>query len=173
MKALRRAYKVLLNDYQRIRLHQAEAAALPVGAPPLAPLTLDAHPSLGPELTEWLVDNCSKEKETAKSIRNGVDDLIQLEKTSIARSCAMVYASLSPTVQRDAAAGFATNVCIASFRRFRGILPATNKNMQLPSPFINGYTRSSLSLMCRLTSTSKPSTRYERYGEARRTTPQR
>ncbi|RHY02739.1 hypothetical protein DYB25_013896 [Aphanomyces astaci] len=97
MKRLRRTYKVVLNDYKRIRLHQAEAAALPAGAPPLAPLTLDAHPSLGPELTEWLADNRSTEEETAKSIRNGVDELIQLEKTSIARSCALVYASLSPT----------------------------------------------------------------------------
>ncbi|ETV66279.1 hypothetical protein H257_17247 [Aphanomyces astaci] len=134
MKGLRRAYKVLLNDYKIIRLHQAEAAALPAGAPPLAPLTLDAHPSLGPELTELLADNRSTEEETAKSIRIGVDELIHLEKMSIARSCALVYASLSLTVHRDASSGFAMNVCIASFRRFRGILPATNKNMQLPSP---------------------------------------
>ncbi|RHZ04065.1 hypothetical protein DYB31_013184 [Aphanomyces astaci] len=52
MKGLRRAYKVLLNDCKRIWLHQAEAAVLPAGSPPLPPLTLDAHPPLGPELTE-------------------------------------------------------------------------------------------------------------------------
>ncbi|RHZ39737.1 hypothetical protein DYB26_014785, partial [Aphanomyces astaci] len=40
----------------------------------------------------------------AKSIRNHVDELIKLEKTAITRSCALVYASLSPTVKRDAAA---------------------------------------------------------------------
>ncbi|RHY87586.1 hypothetical protein DYB35_001598, partial [Aphanomyces astaci] len=104
MKGLRRAYKVLLNDCKRIRQHQAEAAALPAGSPPLPPLTLDAHPPLGPELTEWLADNRSTDEAIAKSIRNHVDELIKLEKTAIARSCALVYASLSPTVQRDAAA---------------------------------------------------------------------
>ncbi|RLO02117.1 hypothetical protein DYB28_014740 [Aphanomyces astaci] len=56
------------------------------------------------KLTEWLADNRSTDEAIAKSIRNHVDELIQLEKTSIARSCALVYASLSPTVQRDAAA---------------------------------------------------------------------
>ncbi|RLO09851.1 hypothetical protein DYB28_001398 [Aphanomyces astaci] len=81
-----------------------EAAALPTGAPPLPPLTLDAHPPLGPELTEWLADNRSTEEAIARSIRNHVDELIKLEKTVIARSCSLVYASLSPTVQRDAAA---------------------------------------------------------------------
>ncbi|RQM20340.1 hypothetical protein B5M09_008583 [Aphanomyces astaci] len=43
MKGLRRAYKVLLNDCKLIRLHQAEAAALPAGAPPLPPLTPTHH----------------------------------------------------------------------------------------------------------------------------------
>ncbi|RHZ02174.1 hypothetical protein DYB31_012602, partial [Aphanomyces astaci] len=85
MKGLCRAYKVLLNDCKRIRQHQAEAAALPAGSPPLPPLTLDAHPPLGPELTGWLADNRSTDEAIAKSIRKHVDELIKLEKTAIAR----------------------------------------------------------------------------------------
>ncbi|RQM31352.1 hypothetical protein B5M09_010831 [Aphanomyces astaci] len=65
-----RTYKVLLNDCKSIRLHQAEATALLAGAPPLPPLTLNAHAQLDPELTEWLADNRSTDEVIAKSIRN-------------------------------------------------------------------------------------------------------
>ncbi|ETV77197.1 hypothetical protein H257_09084 [Aphanomyces astaci] len=80
-----RTYKVLLNDCKSIRLHQAEATALLAGAPPLPPLTLNAHAQLDPELTEWLADNRSTDEVIAKSIRNHVDELIKLEKTAITR----------------------------------------------------------------------------------------
>ncbi|RHY99478.1 hypothetical protein DYB37_007939 [Aphanomyces astaci] len=99
IKGLGRAYKVLLNDCKSIRLHQTEATALLAGAPLLPPLTLDAHPQLDPELTEWLADNRTTYEAIAKSIRNHVDELIKLEKTVITRCCTLVYASLSPTVQ--------------------------------------------------------------------------
>ncbi|RHZ39036.1 hypothetical protein DYB26_013883 [Aphanomyces astaci] len=49
------------------------------------------------KLTAWLTDNRSTDEEITRSIRNHVDELIKLEKTVIARSCALVYASLSPT----------------------------------------------------------------------------
>ncbi|RLO08681.1 hypothetical protein DYB28_008077 [Aphanomyces astaci] len=82
--------------------------------------SLDAHPPLGPELIEWLADNRSTEDAIARSIRNHVDTFIKLEKTIIARPCALVYASLSPTLQRDAAAGIrdeCTHCIISSLRR--------------------------------------------------------
>ncbi|RLO04077.1 hypothetical protein DYB28_005170, partial [Aphanomyces astaci] len=82
------AYKVLLNDCKRIRLHQAEVLHC-------LPAHRLSHHSRSTPTHHWVI---------AKSIRNHVDELIKLEKTAIARSCALVYASLSPTVQRDAAA---------------------------------------------------------------------
>ncbi|RHY92415.1 hypothetical protein DYB31_016472 [Aphanomyces astaci] len=53
------------------------------------------------KLTAWLTDNRSTDEEITRSIRNHVDELIKLEKTVIARSCALVYASLSPTNMRQ------------------------------------------------------------------------
>ncbi|ETV67677.1 hypothetical protein H257_16148 [Aphanomyces astaci] len=94
------SYKVLLNDCKCIRLHQAEAVALPEGSPPLPPLTIDAH---------------------LQPLDGRGDELIKLEKTAISRSCALVYASLSPTVQRDAAAEIRDECahCIISSLRWK------------------------------------------------------
>ncbi|ETV67865.1 hypothetical protein H257_15989 [Aphanomyces astaci] len=82
--------------------------------------TTHAHPPLGVKLTEWLAENCSTDEVIAKSICNHVDELIKFEKTAIARSCALVYASLSPTVQRNAAPGIrdeCAHLIISSLRR--------------------------------------------------------
>ncbi|RLN89922.1 hypothetical protein DYB28_001044 [Aphanomyces astaci] len=49
-----------------------------------------------------------------------MDELIKLEKAAIARLCALVYASLSPTVQRDVVAGIrdeCAHCIISSLRR--------------------------------------------------------
>ncbi|RHY81001.1 hypothetical protein DYB31_015080 [Aphanomyces astaci] len=52
-------------------------------------------------------------------MRNHVDQLNKVEKAAIARSCALVYASFSPTVQRDAANGIRDECahCIISLLR--------------------------------------------------------
>ncbi|RLO07106.1 hypothetical protein DYB28_014373, partial [Aphanomyces astaci] len=108
MKGLRRAYKVLLNDCKRIRQHEAEAV-LPASPPPLPPLTLDAHPSLGPELTEWLADNRSTDEAIAKSIRNDVDELIKWRRRPSRAHASWSTLPCPPWSSVMPLPGFATN----------------------------------------------------------------
>ncbi|RLO09690.1 hypothetical protein DYB28_001095 [Aphanomyces astaci] len=105
MKGLRRAYKVLLN-----MIASASGCTKPKRQH-CQPAYRHSHHWVRSSPSGLLRDRLfrSTEKAIVKSIRKRVDELIKLEKTAIARSCALIYASLSPTVQRDALLGFATN----------------------------------------------------------------
>ncbi|ETV90183.1 hypothetical protein H310_14980 [Aphanomyces invadans] len=105
MKGLRRALRVLDGDVKKLRAHQEEVVSRPSDASPLPPPTLDALPvALSSPVAEYLAEHRSTVLATARAAKGQMDQMVRTELADVERSCALVYASLSDSVRRDAAA---------------------------------------------------------------------
>ena len=103
-KGLVRALRVLTNDIKKLRAHHDAVKALPHGAPQLPPPVLDPLLQLTDAVKEYLDEHRSTDLVTARSERATIEQLYKEEVAAVDRACALVYASLSPGVLRDAAA---------------------------------------------------------------------
>ncbi|RHY52390.1 hypothetical protein DYB34_010958 [Aphanomyces astaci] len=102
---LTRASRVLDADTKKLRRHIDDEVLHPSSEPPLPPPVLDdVEPKLIDPMKEYLAEHRLVKFLEARAAKASLEELIKTEHADVERSIALVYASLSEAVRRNAAA---------------------------------------------------------------------
>ncbi|RHY69909.1 hypothetical protein DYB30_012573 [Aphanomyces astaci] len=105
IKELTRASRVLDADTKKLRRHIDDEVLHPSSEPPLPPPVLDdVEPKLIDPMMEYLAEHRLVKFLEARAAKASLEELIKTEHGDVERSIALVYASLSEAVRRNAAA---------------------------------------------------------------------
>ncbi|RQM20029.1 hypothetical protein B5M09_008254 [Aphanomyces astaci] len=105
IKELTRASRVLDADTRKLRRHIDDEVLHPSSEPPLPPPVLDdVEPKLIDPMMEYLTEHRLVKFLEARAAKASLEELIKTEHADVERSIALVYASLSESVRRNAAA---------------------------------------------------------------------